>query len=323
MALVERWNGERWSIQRTASGDSATPHGALYGVSCSLPHACVAVGSSDNDPRFPGVPGPGQALVEGWNGRRWSIKPTHPAGFGAGGVLNGVTCASAASCTAVGSVGFIEAGNFPLVGRWSASGWSLAQAAVSGGPYGNCSMCTGASFELTGVSCASATTCTAVGSDRNGVLVERWDGTGWSIQDTPVPVGSLSGVSCVSANACVAVGGYTSPAGHQLALIERWDGTGWSTQSTPDLPRALTSTLTSVSCTSKTACTAVGRYAAAGGIDRALVERWNGARWSVQQTRDVGRSASLKGVSCPSRKACVAVGTINQRALIERWSSQT
>jgi hypothetical protein len=252
--------------------------------------------------------------VEQWNGKHWSIKATQPGQVGE--VFNGVACSSAAGCTATGSEGLAEAGNFPLAGRWTGSGWSLTQAPVSGGPYGNCSMCTGAFFDLAGVSCVSATACVAVGNAGNGALVEGWDGTGWSIQDTPVPGGSLSGVSCVSATACVAVGSD----GNQ-ALVEGWDGTGWSTQIASSPPGALNSTLSGVSCTASTACTAVGQYASASGGDRALVERWNGVGWSIQRTPRVRGRASLAGVSCPSRRACIAVGTINQRGLIERWSS--
>jgi hypothetical protein len=228
---------------------------------------------------------------------------------------------------AVGSGGVAEAGVFPFAERWSGSGWSGTGLPVPGGPYGLCSHgCTGGDFEMSGVSCATAIACVAVGnggpaSGGTGALVDGWDGTAWSIQDTPVPAGHLSGVSCVSASACVAVGSYRSPAGHQLALIERWDGTGWSTQNTPNPPGAPYSTLTGVSCTSQIACTAVGRYVSARGTGRALAERWNGVGWSIQQTPHVGAGASLTAVSCPSRRACIAVGTVYQAALIERWSS--
>jgi hypothetical protein len=62
-----------------------------------------------------------------------------------------------------------------------------------------------------GVSCASATACTAVGAYNNttGPLAERWNGTSWKIQRAPNPAvaGSIFyGVSCTSAAACTAVG---------------------------------------------------------------------------------------------------------------------
>ena len=68
---------------------------------------------------------------------------------------------------------------------------------------------------LNGVSCVSATDCTAVGSVHNApeTLVESWNGTAWSAVSTPNKVtGSsrnyLDGVSCDPATACNAVGYY-------------------------------------------------------------------------------------------------------------------
>jgi len=68
--------------------------------------------------------------------------------------------------------------------------------------------------ELDGVSCVSATACTAVGSYSSGgantrTLVESWDGANWSVVPSPSPAPSynqLDGVSCVSAAACTAAG---------------------------------------------------------------------------------------------------------------------
>jgi hypothetical protein len=64
---------------------------------------------------------------------------------------------------------------------------------------------------LYGVSCASPTTCFAggdyqqPGSDRT--IVDRYNGTSWSIAYRPSLSGVLRGVSCTSATSCVAVGG--------------------------------------------------------------------------------------------------------------------
>ena len=72
----------------------------------------------------------------------------------------------------------------------------------------------------------------------------------------------LQGVSCTSATACTAVGDYVNRDGTQVTLAERWNGTSWTIQSTPNPTGAQyagwTATLQGVSCTSATACTAVG-----------------------------------------------------------------
>ena len=105
----------------------------------------------------------------------------------------------------------------------AASGWSIQ---TTPNPAG------GSDFVLSGVSCASASACTAVGGPAQpattGVtLAEGWNGTTWSIQHTPNPTGvqgsGLGGVSCASATACTAVGGsFNGTAGATLA--ERWNG---------------------------------------------------------------------------------------------------
>ncbi len=97
---------------------------------------------------------------------------------------------------------------------------------------------------LSGVSCTSATSCTAVGSyddssaETSVTLAERWDGTSWTIQNTPNPAnvhGSfLSGVSCTSATACTAVGNAAVEMLTVETLAEHWDGTSWTIETTPN-----------------------------------------------------------------------------------------
>src|SRR5947209_17224579 len=86
----------------------------------------------------------------------------------------------------------------------NASGWSLQHPANALQPGGN----------LPSVSCASDTSCVAVGDYVNpdnleATLVERWDGTSWTMVPSANPDASfakLDAVSCPAVNACVAVG---------------------------------------------------------------------------------------------------------------------
>src|SRR5262249_59492360 len=82
-------------------------------------------------------------------------------------------------------------------------------------------------------------------------LVERWNGTNWTIQHTPNPTGAassvLGGVSCTAPSACTATG---TAANRPLA--ERWDGVKWRIQHTPS--PAGGGFLAAVSCTSAVAC---------------------------------------------------------------------
>jgi hypothetical protein len=138
---------------------------------------------------------------------------------------------------------------------------------------------------LTGVSCVSARTCTAVGwypfgeapgaggSGPHRTLAERWNGTNWAVQATPTPRvaggGDLIGVSCVSARACTAVG--STNAG---SFAERWNGRSWAIQVTPTPAGA--GGVGSVSCVKAGACTAVGSYTTAPDVNSmTFAERWN------------------------------------------------
>src|SRR5262249_58523763 len=101
---------------------------------------------------------------------------------------------------------------------------------------------------------------------------------------------NLFGVSCTAADACTAAGYYTNGLRHIHPLAERWDGTSWRIQAAPSpLGRPL-SGFFAVSCTSATACTAVGAQTDATGTT-ALAERWDGTSWRVQATPNPARAA--------------------------------
>jgi len=146
-----------------------------------------------------------------------------------------------------------------------------------------------------------------------GIFSERWDGARWHLQTVPVPTGSpgslLTGVACTSPSACTVVGFRTDNSGNPVGpLAERWNGTGWSIQSTPNpAPGGL---LAAVSCTSASACTAVGNLnGTAHAGSTTLVERWNGTTWAIQPTRKLsaGQGSFFNAVACQA-SACTAVG---------------
>src|SRR5262249_34963662 len=75
--------------------------------------------------------------------------------------------------------------------------------------------------------------------------------------------------------------------------------------------------LNGVSCTSLSACTAVG-----GRADgTTLAERWNGTRWRIQATPNPPGGAFLNSVSCASASACTAGGNTNSgKTLADPWN---
>ena len=307
VTLAERWDGTGWSIQRTPNPAGATSS-LLFGVSCVSTTECTAVGSTTNRA------GTTMPLAERWNGSRWSIQRTpNPSGTNPTGLsyLGGVSCASATACFAVGYSGnsFGTAGA-PVTARWDGTRWAIQRTPRPAGAS--------AGF-LSGVSCGSPTSCTAVGFFINragaGVtLAERWDGTSWSIERTPNPEGAtatqLVSVSCTSPSLCTAVGFFTDVTGIEVMVAERRNGVGWVIQRTRYPAGALSVELVFVSCASARSCTAVGYYSNASGYDVRLTERWDGTAWSIQRIPNPAGATStqLLAVSCESSARCVAVG---------------
>ena len=92
---------------------------------------------------------------------------------------------------------------------------------------------------------------------------ERWDGSRWSLERGRT-LGDLAAVSCVSSHRCVAVGSYVDQLGSAAtatsAVAELWTGNRWRVRRVATSKSWADTSLTSVSCSSKDACTTVGSF---------------------------------------------------------------
>jgi hypothetical protein len=170
--------------------------------------------------------------------------------------------------------------------------------------------------DFQGVACTSLRDCVAVGSFYNQSadvpLAASWNGRAWRSQPVPAPAppddSYLNGVSCVKRTFCLAVGREDLPSDQSAALAEVWRGKRWRITPTPPLQPAAHASLEAVSCSSPTACTAVGYTDSAG--QQPLIERWQGITWTVQPspTPAGSRLSTLHGVSCAARTWCMSAG---------------
>jgi hypothetical protein len=212
-ALAEKWNGTEWVIQ-SVPAPSGAQASELNRLSCVSTKECIAVG------RYKNSVGTYVTLAEKWNGTEWATQATpNPAGATASD-LYGVSCSSSTACTAVNY--YLNASGTPetLAERWNGTEWVVQYTPNPSGAQ---------SSSLYGVSCASATSCTAVGDYENSAgiedaLAESWNGTEWTIEEAQISSGSehsaLYGISCTLATACTAAGENQTSTGTTNPLIE-------------------------------------------------------------------------------------------------------
>ncbi len=285
--LVEQWNGHRWSIVTSPNPiGSGTPNSYLDGVSCRSTTSCFAVGYVQSGSSHP----TSKTLVEHWNRHTWSIMTSsNPPGFRYH-VLDGVSCPSTTSCSAVG---FSQGSTVQaLVEHWNGHTWSAMTRPTPTGTN---------NWDLSHLSCPTTTSCFAVGSYWVGgaayaagavekSLVEQWNGHTWSIMTSPNPTNAtstgLGGVSCPTSTHCFAVGFFShdvslGPMGVRTAektLVEQWDGHTWSIMTSPDPTQRggfATMALNGVSCHRTTSCFAVGDFGSQNSDARTtLIERY-------------------------------------------------
>jgi Ser-Thr-rich glycosyl-phosphatidyl-inositol-anchored membrane family len=314
LTLVESWNGTSWSL---ASSPNPTGYDYFFAVACTSATSCVAVG---NYAVFYNDSNVSQTLAETWNGTSWSITES-PNQDGSTNGLSAVKCTSSTNCMAVGAY-FNGSVQQTLVESWNGSGWAIVASPNSGS----------SSNALSGVSCTSSTSCVAVGTyAKAGVeqtLIENWNGTNWTIATSPNSgTGSniLTSVSCASSTSCVAVGYYFNASSIAQTLVESWSGSAWTISTSPNRPSS-TNSLAGVSCTSSSACTAVGASVNGASIAQTLIEGWNGSIWSISSSLNPGVITNeLNGVKCTSSTSCMAVGDYYNasnvdQTLVERWN---
>jgi hypothetical protein len=138
-------------------------------------------------------------------------------------------------------------------------------------------------------------------------LVEHWDGSAWSVVDTPLLPGDddqLYGVYAVSSNDVWAVGFASGP----RPLAEHWDGTKWTVVHVPFPPNTMGNPLFSVSGSGSTDVWAVGVSVAFDANYEPLSVHWDGSTWRRVRVPDPGDDASLLSVDAVSATDAWTVG---------------
>jgi hypothetical protein len=267
-----------------------------------------------------------QTLIEHWDGTSWSVVPSPNVGSG-NNFLGGAAAISAKNVWAVGS--YYPQNQGPaqtLIEHWDGTSWSVV-------PSPNVGLSDNALRTVTRIPGTNQLwavgfyTTLRQGNDK--ALIERWDGTSWSVVPTPktgTALSYLDGVTAIDASNAWAAGGQGGS--NSQTLIEHWDGTSWSI--VPSLNSDDNDALTSVTRIPGTdQIWSTGYASHRGGYDKTQTEHWNGASWSIVASPNVGSYNNVLGATVAiSARNVWAVGNYdenngNTQALIEHWDGMS
>jgi hypothetical protein len=264
--------GARWLVRVAARGGAAR-------AGCGVIGACVVLVFS--------WPAAGSAAGAAWSVQAVQIPVVSDGQFSA------VSCVSPSACFALGwsYSGAVATAGDPVVyaARWTGSGWTAETVPDPAGAIARTLSSFGAPAPA--MSCSTQTRCLAVGpfSTQHGRTVALlFNGSSWSPLSVPRPArafsSELTGVSCLPRGRCVAVGYLASKYGVPVrGWVLRFARSRWSVQRIPNS----VATLSGVTCTSPSACTAVGALSpskhrrAGGGATRCCVGMEGGGHCSL------------------------------------------
>ena len=199
--LILHWDGTTWGVVHSAN--VAGSNNELYGVVALGPNDVWAVGYSGNA-AFGFF-----TLVEHWNGVTWSIVPSpSPTGDD---ILRAVAATGASDTWAVGrSRNPFTFRTGTLTEHWNGNSWSQVLGAGR------------EDSALYSVAAISPGIAWAVGDSTGLTLIDRWDGSSWSIFPSPNVTGRLNAATAITACDVWAVGQRYVPDVGMLTLNEHF-----------------------------------------------------------------------------------------------------
>jgi hypothetical protein len=321
--IVTATTAAGWSIVASPSVPGAG-YNFLNAVTCVSPSDCWAVG----DYAAAGF----RTLIEHWNGTEWTIVPSPNSSPTEFNFLNSVACVSATDCWAVGYFQNGAITTRTLIEHWDGTSWTIVPSPDATTTRQN---------YLNSVTCLSSANCWAVGYYQTSptifqTLIERWDGSSWTIvaspNTDPARTNVLYGLTCTSASDCWAVGTDDVSDGTSettQALAEHWDGTSWSVVPSANITPARNNYFRGVACASAADCWAVDHsYTAIAG--QTLTAHWNGSAWAAVSSPNNSPTQNnyLFAVTCASAADCWGIGYNDAgnpvagpryQTLIQRW----
>jgi hypothetical protein len=262
-----------------------------------------------------------QTLIEHYDGAKWQVvaspDPTP------NDVLYAVTAISPTDVWVVGVAdNKSREGDRTLTENWNGSKWSVVPSpgvglldAVAGSAPNNV---WAAGFRIVD----------------NGLkpiqnLIEHWNGTSWKTVTSPEPgayANGTAGITVVAPDDVWAAGQAYPTEYHFVPTAEHWNGKDWTATILPG--KGLNSSLADISSAGSDDVWAAGSYEKTnpevGLVTFALIEHWNGSRWSIVPSPSPGGDSLLKGVAAVSANDAWAVGSSAsvRGGFILRWDGK-
>lgn len=245
-SLVQHWDGTTWAWIPSPNPGGGSAWTRWVDVKAVSATDVWAVGFARLGP----LGNFNRTAVQRWDGTAWNLVSSPNIGTN----HNELYDVAVASPNNVLAVGGARPGSLAM--RWDGANWTLV-------PSGNIG--TEGNY-LVGLASVSATDGWAVGYYNNTgsparTLIERWDGTQWSIVPSPnigVNENQLNDVAVVSPTDVWAAGTY-SETGQLRTLMEHWDGTSWQVVPSPNIGTGR-NTLNAITAISADDIWAVGNY---------------------------------------------------------------
>ena len=264
--LIEHWDGNQWSV--VASPLAPGTSSFLYGIAAVAANDIWAVGYIQVG--FSAQ----QPLNMHWDGSSWSLVLSPSTSLNNQDILWSVTALSTNDVWAAGYSTDAVSGQFrSLIEHWNGSAWSIVPSPNPTGSIYNF---------VWGIEAVSANDIWMMGRSYTGdaypTLMERWDGSAWSITPSPAEkfYNEVYDASALSSTDVWAVGRYGGGFSDNIAMVMHWNGSAWSVVPNPDPPGATENNfLYAVHAVAPQDVWAVGSYFKDGSKFQTLIERYS------------------------------------------------
>lgn len=321
-SVAWRWDGRAW---RTAP--LPRRNFDLWSVAAVASDDAWVVGA-----RGDGYLPRSHALIEHWNGARWSVVhvPRLPASF-----LYSVSAAGPRSAWAVGATyrsdragRFVSRRTRPLLLHWNGSSWREQSLSLDRGAVTLDKVVATGPSSVWVVSTGQENSATGLPS-----LIAHWNGTRW--QEVPLPFGRsdpLSGFGATAGDDAWAVGSYAR-GGNEAAKFSRglaahWNGRSWRLTHVPIRQGDNNAVLTDVAAVGPDDAWALGEsqqlklshdgFSATAPV--ALLEHWNGQDWRVAPGTAPPIYDGRPAIAATADGSAWALGTCFYDNFVVRWT---